>query len=183
MPQEYTVKSWKPWENEAGLIRDPHGNYKGTVTFEEDHSEPIDATFKNQPSVGDKKYGTVGDYQTKAGNTRRGFKSVKKLDVASPIAQSGAYKDNSDGQRQGMCFNNATLFVNMMVEGEKSKPSPEEWAEIVFAHAQALYLKGDLRQPSEATHDNLVSAGLVKPDVVVTDINEDEPINLNDIPF
>lgn len=78
MAQEYTIKSWKPWENEDGLVRDAHGNYKGSATFEEFTSEPVDATFKTQPSPGDKKYGTISGYETKRGKTRMGFKSAPR---------------------------------------------------------------------------------------------------------
>lgn len=87
MAQEYTVKSWKAWENEDGAIRDAHGNFKGSVTFEEYNSEPVDATFKTEPAPGDKKYGTVNDYTTKAGKVRMGFtRADRPLDEPRPYA-------------------------------------------------------------------------------------------------
>lgn len=79
--REYTIKNWSPWEdrdNDGAPVRDQHGNYRGSVLFDEDSSEPIDATFKTQPAVGDKKYGVVDLYQTRAGKTRKGFKSAPR---------------------------------------------------------------------------------------------------------
>lgn len=78
MAQEYTVRQWTPWENEDGPIRDKYGNYKGSILFDEDHGEPIDATFKQHPAVGDKKYGSVEPYTTQMGKKRTKFVRADK---------------------------------------------------------------------------------------------------------
>jgi hypothetical protein len=53
-----------------------------------------------------------------------------------------AYKDNSDGQRQGMCFNNAANYVNSRKDSDNY--TAEQWAEWVHKYANALYKLGDL---------------------------------------
>lgn len=79
-PRELTVKSWKAWVDQETdeLIQDNYGNYKGTVTFNEYNSEPVDATFKEQPEVGSKKYGSIEEYKTRAGKTRLKFKRADR---------------------------------------------------------------------------------------------------------
>lgn len=52
--------------------------------------------------------------------------------------------DNSDGMRQGMCINNAANFVNGYLLKQDEAVSPDDWAEMVHAHANALYALGDL---------------------------------------
>lgn len=50
--------------------------------------------------------------------------------------------EKSDGMRQGMCFNNATLYVNSQFLNKEL--SETEWADKVWDYANALYAKGDL---------------------------------------
>lgn len=78
MARDFIVKGWQPWidRETEDPIRDQHGNYKGSVTFE--NSEPVDATFKQPPAVGDKKYGDIETYTTKSGATRKKFKSAQR---------------------------------------------------------------------------------------------------------
>ena len=60
---------------------------------------------------------------------------------SAPAATKPAWKDNSDGMRQGMCFNNAANYVNAVA----SEPvEAQVWADTVYKYANALYLKGDL---------------------------------------
>lgn len=79
MASELTVKNWQPWIDQETdeLIRDNHGNFKGTVWFDEDPRQ-VDATFKTQPEVGDKKYGALVEYQTRAGKTRLKFQRADR---------------------------------------------------------------------------------------------------------
>lgn len=74
-PQDYTIANWSPWIDKVTgqPVTDAHNNVKGSVLFEEDRAEPIDATFKPPVEVGQKKYGVVDLYQTKAGSMRKGF--------------------------------------------------------------------------------------------------------------
>lgn len=89
-PQEYTIASWSPWIDKVTgqPITDPHNNVKGSVLFEEDRAEPIDATFKPPVEIGQKKYGVVDLYQTKAGSIRKGFQRRDKPQAVYP-AQAG----------------------------------------------------------------------------------------------
>jgi hypothetical protein len=105
---------------------------------------------------------------------------------ASTADVKPAYKDNSDGQRQGMCFNNANAYISAL---SSEKMPAEKWADIVWEYANALYAKGDLSGSDGSTTSQLPTqaekpqqAALPKEDVVVMDIG-DEPINLEDIPF
>lgn len=62
-----------------------------------------------------------------------------------------AYKDNSDGMRQGMCINNAANYVNSL-EFEKAL-TDTEWASTVFSYANALYRLGDLTKAPEGSQE------------------------------
>ena len=171
--QEYKLRSF-----DKGDYTDNYGNYWCTAAFE-GIGEPVKWVVKDPTSIreGETYYGEVKELTSKQGKPYLRFYKKPRPDAPqggnSSNSASGGYKDNSDGMRQGMCFNNATLFVNMMVADEKSKPSPDEWAELVFAHAQALYMKGDLKaeQKTEAPVDK------------VFPVTEEQPINLADIPF
>lgn len=51
------------------------------------------------------------------------------------------YQNNSDGQRQGMCINNAAAFVNSQAT---DLVDPKTWAKTVHLYADELYKLGDL---------------------------------------
>lgn len=61
----------------------------------------------------------------------------------------GGGKDNSDGQRQGMCINNANAYV---VANNKNL-SAKEWAQLTHSYAQALYSLGDLTKEEAPVED------------------------------
>lgn len=127
MIQDYTIKSWKPWENEDGLIRDPHGNYKGSVTFDEYNSEPVDGTFKEQPKVGDKKYGDVVTYQTKAGTTRMKFQGAMRPKDGYTAPSTGGSKSGyqkSPEERDGIFRCNA--LTNAAFWASSLTPKPDD---------------------------------------------------------
>jgi len=109
--------------------------------------------FKEAPAVGKEIDGEI---------TNGKFKKIRKewkpqedggnsQSGGSPAPSRPVYKDNSDGMRQGMCFNNAANFVNTLVF-EKTL-TDREWADLVFAYAQALYIKGDLNVPVEGSQE------------------------------
>lgn len=89
----------------------------------------------------------------------KGWKKVKKewkpqeksAQSSSAGATKPAYKDNSDGMRQGMCINNAANYVNSL-EFEKAL-TDTEWASTVFSYANALYRLGDLTKAPEGSQD------------------------------
>ena len=109
--------------------------------------------FKEAPAVGKEIDGEISNGK---------FKKIRKEwtpNAADPdpkpvTGAKPAYKDNSDGMRQGMCFNNAANFVNTLVF-EKTL-TDREWADLTFAYAQALYLKGDLNVPVEGSQEEVV---------------------------
>ena len=103
--------------------------------------------YKETPQEGKEQYGTIDGWK---------FKKASKQDLeqqgiapSTPTVSSStskpyskpAYKDNSDGMRQGMCFNNAAAYV-LNVSPEPL--SPNEWAKAVNSYAQALYLVSEL---------------------------------------
>lgn len=100
-PQEYTVKSFKPWmdrDDPEEVVRDTHGNYKGSITFEEYSSEPVDATFKTIPVPGDKKFGTIDPYTTKNGSSRQKFNRADRPDYAASSRPSQKPQGTSNWQ-------------------------------------------------------------------------------------
>lgn len=102
--------------------------------------------FKSQPDIG-----TAIEGDIVAGK----FKKVKKEYTPQAEAPAGApaakpaWKDNSDGMRQGMCFNNAANYVATL-EFTKALTN-QEWAELTFSYAQSLYRLGDLNQAPEGS--------------------------------
>lgn len=60
---------------------------------------------------------------------------------SAPAATRPAYKDNSDGQRQGMCINNAANYVNAVAS---EAVDAKTWAKTVHNFANELYALGDL---------------------------------------
>lgn len=98
--------------------------------------------FKSQPDIG-----TAIDGEIVAGK----FKKIKKeytpqaeAPAGTPAQAKAPWKDNSDGQRQGMCLNNAANYVATLEF--PSALTDVEWAQTVFAYGQALYRLGDLTQ-------------------------------------
>lgn len=122
--QELTVKSWKPWENEDGLVRDPHGNYKGSVTFDKYASEPVDATFKEQPNTGDVKYGSIEEYQTKAGKTRLKFKRADRPDGQQGASAKGGYHKSPE-ERDGIFRCNALTNAATIIASQGTGKTAE----------------------------------------------------------
>jgi hypothetical protein len=184
MPQEYTVKSWNAWMNDEGLIRDGFGNYKGTVLFEEDSVEPIDATFKTQPNPGDKKYGIVSDYVTKAGKTRKGFKAAQK-----PLPQTPAHeytpttkkewqpRDDDRIVAQWSISQSIALLQSEIAKSGSAKDTEtmiESWAKKLFAMVDRVKTR-----EAEIAKSELESLAQT---AVIEDISDDA-IDLSDIPF
>jgi hypothetical protein len=180
MAQDYKLRSFKKSD-----FQDFHKNYWCDAAFE-GFGEPVKWVVKDPTKVseGETYYGEIKEETSKTGKAYWRFFKQQPPDGATPSPNSGKvpYKDNSEGQKQGMCFNNATLFVNVMSERLETPMTPEEWADAVYTHAQALYLKGELKKVTEVVQANLQNAGLVKQDTVY-EVNEDQPIDLSDIPF
>lgn len=87
-----------------------------------------------------------------------------KLKIEStfvPGARPAPRPDNSDGQRQGMCTNNAANYINMT----DADLTADAWAEKVHAYASALYSLGDLKKETNPFE------------------GEEAPLDVDDIPF
>ena len=138
----FTVKSTMP----TGKANEKFGKEFYVQFNETEQAFPL--WFKEAPAVGKEIDGEISNGK---------FKKIRKEwtpNAADPdpkpvTGAKPAYKDNSDGMRQGMCFNNAANFVNTLVF-EKTL-TDREWADLTFAYAQALYLKGDLNVPVEGS--------------------------------
>lgn len=182
---------------EKSDFQDQHGNYWCTAAFE-GVSEPVRWVLKDPMKVheGETYYGEIKDATSKAGRTYLRFYKQQNPNTAPAVggnSTGSGWKDNSDGQRQGMCFNNATLFVNMMLGKSDVAATPEEWADMVYGHAQELYKKGDLtpKQPEQVQMPTSQSQSLsqqyrerrAEASDTVYPLNEEEPINLDNIPF
>ena len=105
--------------------------------------------YKTPPTEGQVQEGDIDGWKFKKakkewdGNSGGGASSASAppSTTSKPAYQPRVYKDNSDGMRQGMCFNNAANYV----EAISPEPlAPADWARAVKAYAQALYLLGDL---------------------------------------
>lgn len=140
----YTVKSAQA----TGKV-DPTYGQEFIVFFNEDPRE-VKLSRQNPVEVGQEEDGTIID-----GKWGAYFKKTPWNGANAPApAVAGqakapvkpAYKDNSDGMRQGMCFNNAANLVNKMVELTGINPEPVQWARDVFGFARALYSLGDLTE-------------------------------------
>lgn len=143
MAQEYTIRSWKPWMDQETeeLIRDNYGNYKGSATFDEYSSEPVDATFKEQPAIGDKKYGDVIEYTTKSNKTRMKFQSAQrpKEGFGSPSTPSRGYQKSPE-EREGIFRCNA--LTNAVTISAAITPRPNDDAVLDRADKYFNWLMG-----------------------------------------
>lgn len=77
------------------------------------------------------------------------FKKVKKeYNPTEKPASAGkpVWKDNSDGQRQGMAINNAAAYVQSCAT---EIVPPAVWAKTVIGYAKALYDSSDLNAVAE----------------------------------
>lgn len=97
--------------------------------------------FKKQPEAGLKLEGEIN------GSKFKKHKSAPTTETPNN-SQSNRSRYDSDGQRQGMCINNAANYVAQKSSGIEQ---PEVWAKTVWQYANALYLLGDLGKQPEAT--------------------------------
>lgn len=156
MAQEYELISFEKSDFKVGQ------NYWCTGAFL-GISEPVKIVTPSPDKwvIGQKYYGEVKQETSKAGNSYNRFHRLTRPDAPPTTTPSSSsttnrppYKDNSDGQRQGMCFNNAATFVSNHVEllTQVSRPAAEHWAKIVYEYANALYLMGDLGKQSPGSY-------------------------------
>jgi hypothetical protein len=136
MAQKYTIQNFMPTGEEHETFGKEYH-----IKFAED-----DGTFKlwykTEPKEGQVQEGTV------EGDRFKKFKQPYSAKTATPGAApkktyGAVEKDKQDGQRQGMCINNAANFVNRFADKLDAFPA-DEWAEAVFTYANALYKLGNL---------------------------------------
>lgn len=120
---------------------DPTYGAEYLVHFNEDPRE-VKMSRQNPIAVGQEENGTIVDGK---------FGAYFKKDPyqgGAPASSGGRSfaprKDNSDGQRQGMCINNAASYIANAIK----EPLPaDKWATAVHKYATALYQLGDLTAP------------------------------------
>lgn len=143
MAEKYTVATSMPTGKS-----DPTFGVEYMVKFAENEGT-FKLWYKTPPVEGFVQEGTIDGWKfTKAkkeynpgGNTSQAGAATSES-ARTPISSKPPYKDNSDGMRQGMCMNNAANYINATNNTKVLKP--EEWAELVYNHASALYSLGDL---------------------------------------
>jgi hypothetical protein len=128
----YTISTILP----AGETHEMYGT-KYVVKFAED-AQTYELWFKKQPDVGSTLEGTIEGGKFK--KEKKAWDGGAKQPYKKPFGAVQA--DKNDGQRQGMCINNAAQFV--LAKSEKTL-TPSEWADAVFKYATALYSKGDMK--------------------------------------
>lgn len=189
MAQEYVLRSFK-----KGDYQDAHGNYWCDAAFE-GFGEPVRWVVKDPLKIkeGESYYGEIKEMTSQAGKPyMRFYKQIRTEDGTPSGGSQGApkgsgWKDTSDGQRQGMCINNAAAFI--CAQNTENAMGAVDWAKLVHEYAAALYALGDLAKPVEdppmkrslTETFNTLRATTQAPDDVAP--YTDEPINLDDIPF
>lgn len=191
-PQEYTVKGFKPWmdkDDPEEVVRDTHGNYKGSITFEEYASEPVDATFKTIPVPGDKKFGTIDDYKTKSGSTRQKFTRADRPEYTAPRPsqkpQAGAvdWNDKDASIRAQMAIKTAVVsFGASLTMADIYDGELEKRATAIFAMVDRVKVSNKPEPVAPSTSSSVTPAPRPKS-FAFDDSVGDEPINLDDIPF
>lgn len=180
MAQEYTVKSWKVWENEDGIIRDQHGNYKGSVLFEEESGEQIDATFKEQPNVGDKKYGDIVEYTTKAGKPRQKFQRANRLEeganVGTAATTKGSYQPRDDASIKAQFAIKGAIQLEIGSNGDYSLSHIEETAKQLFSMIDRVKGGSESPNPKASGYEAFVAQGKRLNDMDLLDLYDDTTI-------
>lgn len=147
----YTVKDVKPTGKD-----DPNFGVEYFVQFNED-PRTVTVNRKNPVNVGDSWDGTITESKWGTKFKKAPFVPGNPSPVpAASAASAGSppvkpvYKDNSDGQRQGMTINNAANYV----AANHKELSPAEWAKVTHSYASELYRLGDLsNEPVDVTND------------------------------
>lgn len=124
------------------VFKDHNGNEWITAVFE-GFGEPVKWVVKDSTKirVGETYQGEIKDWTSTKGKTMPRFYRDNSQGGSSNYQPKREYKDNSDGQRQGMCINNAAEYVKSVAT---TKLTPNDWALRVHEYADALYSLGDL---------------------------------------
>jgi hypothetical protein len=133
MVETYTVQN----AMKSGKKSDTYGEEYYVKFVESEQTFPL--WFKKDPT-GQKINGEINGSKFKKDKTP----PPDEKPTSSP-SNRGRY--DSDGQRQGMCVNNAANYVN---EHSSDIVAPKVWAKTVHEYATELYLLGDLGQAPAA---------------------------------
>lgn len=139
--QTYTIKQVKA----TGAV-DPQFGTEYIVQFNEDE-RIVTVNRKNVPTEGDSWEGeiTVSKWGTKFKKAPfvPGQSQAPQSTAAqgSTFATKPAYKDNSDGMKQGMAINNAAAYIAATVTDVQTA---DAWSSSVIDYAKKLYDKSDL---------------------------------------
>lgn len=149
---KYTLSSFQ------NTGQDKNGNSKLSATFNDENGNTQNNVYwavKNPPTIGQQYDGTIeqGQYGPRF---KRTFDQQQGVGSAYPAATTYGSKSNNDGQRQGMCINNASAYIT--ATGTELLP-PESFAEQVKIYAQELY-KIDLTADTVATDVPSDQAGI-----------------------
>lgn len=134
---------------------DPTYGDEYIVHFEEDERE-VKMSRKVPPVPGQTENGTInankyGAYFKKDPYNPNAPKATAPTGSTAKAVSKPAYNQSkaSDGQRQGMCINNAANFVNTQHPADPARLplNYTEWANEVHSYASALYALGDLKIP------------------------------------
>lgn len=152
MAEKYTIENSMP----TGKTHDMYGT-EYQVKFHQNEGT-FKLWYKQAPTVGQEQEGTIDGWKfTKAKKEYTPAptgesKSAEIVQKPKPAYAGKTFKDNSDGMRQGMCFNNASNYVNAISSG--TSLTPKQWSKSVFGYAKELYDLGDLNQ--EAPKEDLM---------------------------
>jgi hypothetical protein len=127
MVETYTVQN----AMKSGKKSDTYGEEYYVKFIESEQTFPL--WFKKDPT-GQKINGEINGGKFKKDKT-------PPPEEKSTSAPTNRGRYDSDGQRQGMCLNNAANYVN---EHSSKIELPDVWAKTVWQYGNALYLLGDL---------------------------------------
>jgi hypothetical protein len=150
----YTVKN----ATATGIV-DPKFGTEYLVQFNEDartvkmsRKDPVQVGQQENGEIKESKYGAYFKKESTWQPNQNSSGSASSVSATAPSNAKPAYRDNSDGMRQGMCINNAANWVNETTKG--IDVSPREWAQLVHEHANELYRLGDLTAEAPVDESN-----------------------------
>jgi hypothetical protein len=172
------LRSLKRRAKNNARLHSKHGNASGRklrkvwhqyhVKFNESE-ETFQLWFKKQPEQGQVIRGEIKDGKFTKEKKQWNGSSESGQPYKKPYGAVEA--DKADGQRQGMCFNNAAAQVASLQSIQGKVLAPDVWANAVHEYAQALYATGNLKAP-ETTEEGL-------PIIDVTD--KDAPSSVQEL--
>jgi len=139
---------------------DPTYGEEYIVHFNEDQRD-VKMSRKQAPEPGHIENGTIMENKYGAYFKKDPFVPGQSPAPAAQAPKSSnpftPRRDNSDGQRQGMCINNASAYVATLKT--KDTLTSAQWAQLVYKYATALYAMGDLKVEEDLPEITAEEAG------------------------